>query len=207
MSFDYCEHQFECRHCGATHADIPKVSPLEDKICAEFGHTVLGGVCWKCGGKFPTKESGDNDQVMVTEKFVKKPDGSVEHSISDILPIARPLDEHGLPKSISVEEAFEVTIRLFKDCQVERDVQKQMADSYRTQLNELHAKHDMLKSRALQFESTIADTMKVRDAYREALEKIADPSKRHYEPDMYTRYHCLMHIADEALAQYEGGRK
>ncbi len=35
----------------------------------------------------------------------------------------------------------------------------------------------------------------------EALEKIADPRKRHSEPDKYTELGCVMNIANEVLAQ------
>lgn len=39
----------------------------------------------------------------------------------------------------------------------------------------------------------------------EALEKIADPTKRdHKEPDAYTQLGCVMHIAEEALARIRG---
>jgi hypothetical protein len=34
---------------------------------------------------------------------------------------------------------------------------------------------------------------------KEALEKIADPRKRHKEPDKYTELGCVMNIADVAL--------
>lgn len=34
-----------------------------------------------------------------------------------------------------------------------------------------------------------------------ALEKIADPRKRHKEPDSYTELGCVMNIANEALAK------
>lgn len=47
------------------------------------------------------------------------------------------------------------------------------------------------------------DTEKLKaevERLRAALEKIADPSKRdHAEPDLYTRYGCVLHIAEEAL--------
>lgn len=36
---------------------------------------------------------------------------------------------------------------------------------------------------------------------REALEKIADPRKRHKEPGAYTDLGCVMKIANEALAK------
>ncbi len=36
--------------------------------------------------------------------------------------------------------------------------------------------------------------------FREALDKIRDPRKRHREPDAYTELGCVMNIADEALA-------
>jgi hypothetical protein len=44
-------------------------------------------------------------------------------------------------------------------------------------------------------------------AMREALEKIADPRKRdHKEPNAYTTLGCVMHIADEALKQFDDAR-
>lgn len=44
----------------------------------------------------------------------------------------------------------------------------------------------------------------------EALEKIADPRKRHKEPDKYTEVGCIMNISDQALQRIEemlGGGK
>lgn len=42
----------------------------------------------------------------------------------------------------------------------------------------------------------------------EALEKIADPRKRdHREPDAYTALGCVMHMAEEATAQYRAWKE
>jgi hypothetical protein len=40
-----------------------------------------------------------------------------------------------------------------------------------------------------------------RDRYKAALEKIADPRKRHKEPNDYTELGCCMNIANEALKE------
>lgn len=42
----------------------------------------------------------------------------------------------------------------------------------------------------------------------EALRKIADPRLRdHQEPDKYTECGCMMHMAEEALAEYGNANK
>lgn len=45
----------------------------------------------------------------------------------------------------------------------------------------------------------IEEMMDEHRRFRSALEKIADPTKRHKEPDDYTEKCCMMNIANEAL--------
>jgi cell division protein FtsB len=101
----------------------------------------------------------------------------------------------------------------------ERDELRAMYDDQRAAYDgikkfngELTAEIDRLNSYVIAGYEVMHDELKAANAklteqvkaFRAALEKISDPRKmNHTEPDLYTKYGCLIHLASEVLAKFE----